>query len=310
MLIVGFDGLSLTSQTRRLLDDPLVSGVILFRRNVDSLVQVGELCSEIHEHRQDLLISVDQEGGPVRRLRDGFPDVGPMRNISSPNAAYEAGRKMGHALRQLGFDINFAPVLDVDSNPQNPVIGPRSFSSDPHAVSERAIALHHGLAIEGIISCGKHFPGHGDTDVDSHLDLPLLKFNLERLHALELIPFHAAIQADIPMLMTAHILLPLIDPEWPATLSPAIVGGILREQLGYSRVVVSDDLEMAAVADRYSPKTMVEQGVAAGLDLFLMCHSPEKQWEAIKALRTISVERRTQSEDRIRNIRPDFSTVR
>jgi len=233
-----------------------------------------------------------------------------MRSIADEAEAYNAGRIMGKALRALGFDINFAPVLDVDSNPQNPIIGERSFSSDANEVAIRGLALHRGLMEEGIISCGKHFPGHGDTDVDSHLELPLLQATYERLERVELIPFAAAVRAGIPMLMTAHIVLPELDPIWPATLSPNIVNGILRQQFGYDGVVVSDDLEMAAVADRYSPTTMIEQGVAAGLDLFLMCHTPKKQREALDALRAIPSDRQRLSAKRLHNLRRDFSTSR
>ena len=308
MLIIGFEGGSLNAQTRRLLDDPNVCGVILFRRNIESLDQVKSLCNEIHAHRPGLLVCIDQEGGSVRRLRDGFPDPGPMREIRSAKDAYIAGSVMGRALRNLGINTNFAPVLDVDSNPNNPVIGSRSFSNDPIVVAERAIALHRGLTDEGVISCGKHFPGHGDTDVDSHLALPQLDITLTRLEALELSPFKAAVHAGFPMLMTAHILLPALDDTWPATLSPKIVDEILRKQLGYDGVVVSDDLEMAAVADRYSPTTMVEQGAAAGLDIFLMCHTLDKQWEAIEALHALPMKRRVQSERRIERIKLEFST--
>ena len=309
MLVIGFDGLTLPDSTRRLLDRPWVSGVILFRRNVEDLSQVEELTHAIEAHRHGLLICVDQEGGPVRRLRDGFPDVGPMRDIPDTPAAYEAGKTLGRGLRRLGFNVNFAPVLDVDSNPANPVIGQRSFSSDPNEVAARGIALHLGLESEGVISCGKHFPGHGDTDLDSHLALPVLDFDRERLDSLELVPFRAAIEAGFPMLMTAHISLPRLDPDWPATLSPILIDELLRTELGFSGVVVSDDLEMAAVAERYSPETMIRQGVHAGVDLFLMCHDLQKQQAALRAIEGIPAELRQQSQDRIDRLVSDFSTT-
>ena len=299
MLIIGFDGYTLPDSARRLLDSPFVSGVILFRRNVQDLEQVATLNADIEAHRQGLLICVDQEGGTVRRLTHGFQDVGPMRDIEDATDAYAAGKTLGKGLSALGFNVNFAPVLDVDSNPHNPIIGSRSFSSDPHKVAELGIALHLGLQSEGIISCGKHFPGHGDTDLDSHLALPVLDITRERLDAVELVPFRAAAIAEFPMIMTAHILLPQLDPEWPATLSPRILQEILRNELSYDGVVVSDDLEMAAVAESYSTETMIHQGSKAGVDLFLMCHDTEKQAAAVAALRHLPEPQRATSQRRI-----------
>ena len=308
MLIIGFDGFSLPDSARRLIDDPLVSGVILFRRNVESLAQVTALTAEIEAHRHGLLICIDQEGGAVRRLRDGFIDVGPMRDIQDAAGAYQAGQVLGSGLRKLGINVNFAPVLDVDSNPLNPVIGSRSFSADPKVVAELGVALHLGLQSEGVISCGKHFPGHGDTDLDSHLALPILNIDRQRLEHLELIPFYAAVQAQFPMIMTAHISLPLLDPQWPATLSPRILHDILRVDMGYEGVIVSDDLEMAAVAATYSPETMVTQGAAAGIDVFLMCHDTNKQQQAIHALHALPETRQQLSMNRIDSLVSDFST--
>lgn len=283
-LMVGWHGTAVPDSLKKLLDHSDVAGAIWFKRNVESPEQVSRVNEALISRRPDLLIAVDQEGGNVRRLRQGFTDVPAMREVATVEQAYDWGRALGRDLATAGFNMNLAPVLDVDSNPANPIIGQRSFSRDPVTVGRMAVALHKGLASQGVMSCGKHFPGHGDTDLDSHLDLPRLAHQRERLDALELVPFRMAIQAGFPALMTAHIMLPALDPDWPATLSPTIIGGILRTELGFDGLILSDDLEMKAVADRWPIETIMERCAAASVDLALICSDLAKQRRALKAL--------------------------
>jgi beta-N-acetylhexosaminidase len=233
-----------------------------------------------------LIVAVDQEGGRVQRLRAPATEWPPMAAVGRRNQirlTYGLGRALAGELRALGFTLDFAPVLDVHTNPQNPVIGDRSFGADPALVSEHGLALMRGLHDGGVAACGKHFPGHGDTAKDSHLDLPVVAHDEARLRAVELAPFAAAAAAGIPMIMTAHVVFPALDAARPATLSPRILG-ILRDELRYGGVIVSDDLEMKAVADRYGIEELVVESLRAGCDAFLICHQAELQDRALEAL--------------------------
>ena len=282
--MVGWHGTAVPDSLKELVDNPHVAGAIWFQRNVESPEQVARVNEALISRRPDLVTAVDQEGGNVRRLREGFTDVPAMRDVSTVEEAYQWGQALGRDLASVGFNMNLAPVLDVDSNPKNPIIGQRSFSRDPVEVGRMAIALHEGLGSQGVMSCGKHFPGHGDTDLDSHLHLPRLAHERERLDAVELVPFRMAIDAGFPALMTAHIMLPALDPDWPATLSPTIIGGILRDELGFDGLILSDDLEMKAVADQWSIETIIERCAAASVDLALICSDLDKQRRALKVL--------------------------
>lgn len=191
---------------------------------------------------------------------------------------------LARSLRVLGFTQDYAPVLDVDTNPDNPVIGDRSFSRDPHVVAELGARFIRTMQAHGIAACGKHFPGHGDTNQDSHFELPRLEHDLARLEAVELVPFRAAVEAEVASIMTAHVLFPALDPDHPATLSEKIVTPLLRDRLGYRGVIVSDDLEMKAVADHYGIEDSVVRAVRAGCDQLLICHTHELQVRAKEAL--------------------------
>ncbi len=285
MLMVGFQGTTVPGSLKQLLEDPLVTGVIWFARNIESTAQVAQVNATLRGLRPDLLIAVDQEGGPVRRLREGVTAVPPMRSVNTEDEARRWGEILGAELHALGFNMNMAPVLDVDSNPDNPVIGQRSFDRDPAVVAQLGIALHEGLVAHGVASCGKHFPGHGDTDVDSHLDLPRLDHGLARLRAVELVPFRKAVAAGIPAIMSAHILLPQLDPDRPATLSSAALRGLLRDEVGFEGVVFTDDLEMNAIADHWTVEALVPACVTAGIDVLLICHALDKQQRALELLR-------------------------
>lgn len=279
MLLVGFDGTELPDDVREDLQAQRVSGVVLFARNLPTPGSTAALNASIYAASSDPLlpfIAVDQEGGAVQRIREPATRIPPMRAVGTRNStelAARIGEVLGDELEALGFNLNFAPCVDVDTNPANPVIGDRSFGADPALVSRMAGSVALGLLKNGIIPCAKHFPGHGDTRVDSHLDLPVVDHPAERLQQVELEPFRQLVRIPIPMIMTAHLLVPAVDARWPATLSNAWVTGVLRRELKYGGVVVSDDLEMKAIADRFDATEIAERGLHAGLDLFLVCRS-------------------------------------
>ena len=284
LLWIGFDGKIPTPEAARLIHEG-VSGVILFARNVGSSDETRALIRELKSiARGPLLLSVDQEGGRVARLTDGFEAFPPMRELGerSPDELRAIGRRLGAQVRGAGFDINLAPVVDVDSNPANPVIGNRSFSRDPHVVAALGAAMIAGLQ-EQVAACAKHFPGHGDTDKDSHYDLPRLPHALERLRACELVPFKAAVKAGVACVMTTHVVFDALDPGVAATMSaPAI--RLLRDEVGFGGVCVSDCLEMKAISEHFGCGNAAVRAVAAGVDALLVSHTPDAQHAVIDAL--------------------------
>ncbi|MFZ9886300.1 MAG: beta-N-acetylhexosaminidase [Myxococcota bacterium] len=291
LFLLGFEGHEIPDGAKELLAGEGAGGVILFTRNIQSLEQVVELNRRLFtlgtaEH--PTLVSVDQEGGRVARLRGIMTDLPPMRrlgelSVDDEDLPYRVGAMMARELSALGFHLDFAPVVDVDTNPANPVIGDRSFGATSATVAHAATQLLRGMQQAGVAACAKHFPGHGDTSTDSHFELPVLAHDLERLERVELPPFQAAIEAGVASIMTAHVLFRVLDEALPATLSPAVLHSLLKERLGFGGVVISDDLEMKAVADRYEVEELVRLGLLAGIDLFLICHDEEKQARAIEA---------------------------
>jgi beta-N-acetylhexosaminidase len=299
LFTVGFQGRTISDDLRRLLDRG-VGGVIFFSRNVGSPSEVFDTTSAIKRLAgRPVVIALDQEGGQVARLRQGFSALPPMRTVGATGQAalaHEVGALIGREVRAVGFDMNYAPVLDVDTNPQNPVIGARSFGRTPTLVSQFGVALAAGLESVGVAACGKHFPGHGDTSQDSHLELPRLRHSLERLAQVELKPFAAVIKARIPALMTAHVIFETLDAVFPATMSRAVVSQLLREKLGYDGLVVSDDLEMRAIASHFGARAAVVHGLNAGVDHFLCCLGADVAHAAIEAV-VHAVERGTVSRE-------------
>ena len=306
LLWVGFPSTTVPGELRAKLDAGAYGATILFKRNlvftkaagavpgdVVDLEALSALNAELHRRAPDgtpALVAVDQEGGVVQRVRapatqwppmmahDGLPEGDDART------AEQVGRAVGDELRALGFDIDFAPVLDVHTNPANPIIGDRAFGRDATTVARRALAFARGLDAAGILACGKHFPGHGDTDTDSHLELPRVDHPWPRLEAVELAPFRAAAIAKIPMLMTAHVVFPALDPTRPATLSEQVVTGLLRGKLGYQGVIVSDDLDMKAIAAHLGAGEAAIRAVRAGCDVLLLCNDLRNQVLAEEAL--------------------------
>ncbi|MDX2052097.1 MAG: beta-N-acetylhexosaminidase [Polyangiaceae bacterium] len=287
LLLVGFPGVSLAPALRSRIRDGKVGGVILFRRNVENVPQVHALCQELAEAASnDLFIGVDQEGGRVARLPSPVLTLPPARTLGkgSVELTQDAGALLGADLAGLGFNLNFAPVFDVDSNPNNPVIGDRAFAEEPARVAAFASAFARGLQSSGVAACAKHFPGHGDTHQDSHLELPLVQRSDSELRELEISPFVAAIGAGVASMMTAHVVYPALDPEHPATLSSAILTQILRRELGFGGVIFSDDLEMNAITRAMNVEDAAVSAIVAGCDALLICHSEERQAAALTAL--------------------------
>jgi len=289
-LILGLAGPGVTDDERRLIELVRPAGFILFARNVEGPEQVHELNRELASLVDDhdpALLSVDQEGGRVARVRAPATEFPPMLALGRADDAAlteDVGHTMGLELRAMGFNLNFAPVADVNSNPDNPVIGDRSFGDDPQTVARHVVAYGRGMQRAGVIATAKHFPGHGDTSVDSHLALPIVDRPVASLRATELPPFAAAVAAGIGTVMSSHVLFPALDEDWPATLSPTILPTLLREELGFDGVVFSDDMEMRAVAGRWPVEVQVRQATEASVDVLLCCKDPELQVATFEAL--------------------------
>jgi len=282
-VITGLPGTELSADLAALWRRYRVGGVILFRHNVAGPEQLRRLVADLLEVLgDDAVVSVDQEGGAVLRL-PFLPSPPPGMSLGAaddPELARAVGAATARGLGAYGFNLNFAPVLDLNTNPANPVIAERSFGADPERASELALAWHEGHVREGVATTGKHFPGHGDTTVDSHLGLPVVEKSLDELRRLELVPFARA-AGRLPALMTAHIVYPELDGELPATLSRRILTGLLREELGYDGVVVSDALNMRAIADRWGAPEAAVRSLAAGADLVMPLGDLELQAKAL-----------------------------
>lgn len=284
LFMLGLEGTTPSKALEGFIRDLNPGGVILFTRNLGSPEEIATLIDSLQAaSRTPLFVAIDQEGGKVARLQPPFtrwPGAETVGAAGSIELTQAIGASIGKELMAVGINMNMAPVLDVLTNPANPVMAGRSFGSDPHTVAEQGIAFFRGLANQGVVAVGKHFPGHGDTMVDSHLALPIVPYDLNRLAAMELMPFSQAIGAGIPALMTAHLLIPALDPKQPATLSRRILTDLLRDQLGFHGLVVSDDLLMQGIADTTPPGEAAIRVFEAGGDLALICHDEGAQRQA------------------------------
>lgn len=291
-VIFGFPGTRVPPELARLDEEWGIGGYILFKRNCEQFEQLMDLTEELWQMGQGTppFIGIDHEGGQVHRLPEPFtlfPDMGHLGQVSSVSVAYEVGAVIGRELTASGFNLNFAPVLDIDSNPDNPVIGRRSISKDPHKVASLAKAVIRGLHDNAIIACGKHFPGHGDTREDSHHTLPVCDLDADRLKSVELLPYRELVTPSSPqldMVMTAHVKYPKVDPDHMATTSRTIIQELLRMELGFKGLVVTDDLEMKAVTSTIGIENATRQALEAGVDLFLVCHSIDEQVKVLETL--------------------------
>ena len=289
LVVAGFAGVSLPVELRSIAREFDLGGVILFARNVEAPLQVAEVAYDVKQLSAiPPWVSVDQEGGRVQRLRAPFTEWPPsaaLGRYGEPELTARFARALARELRSVGITLDYAPVLDVHTNADNPVIGDRALSEDPAQAARLGAVFIRALQAEGVAACGKHFPGHGDTSRDSHLELPVVEHDPDRLRQVELLPFRAAIEAGAAAIMTAHVRYPALDEAAPATLSRAVVTGLLRDEMRYDGLVVTDDLAMGAIAKHHAPAPAAIAAVAAGCDLLLLCEpEPATQVEVIEGL--------------------------
>ncbi|MFR1710181.1 MAG: beta-N-acetylhexosaminidase [Clostridium sp.] len=288
MFIVGLDGYEVDDNIVNLIKNKKAGGVILFSKNINTVEQTKRLIGDLNElngeSQPKLFMSVDEEGGIVSRIPkemgqfESAWDVGATGDLSY---AFEHGKAIGKTIKSLGFNMDFAPVLDVNSNPNNPVIGIRAFSDDPQIAKTMGTEVYKGLRSTGVLGVGKHFPGHGDTDVDSHVAVPIINKSLDELRNLELIPFKYAIDNGMDMVMVSHLYLPQVDDEYVASLSSNIVTKLLRKELGFNGVVVTDDMIMEGVKGKYPTSESAVKAIEAGDDLIIVSTGIEDQNSAI-----------------------------
>ena len=277
MFLVGFDGYSVPPEFRKALQERNLGGTIYFKRNVQSPAQLAELSNEIQfscrtKENPPLFISIDHEGGKINRLVKPFtkfPGNDYLGELGSPKVGFEFGAVLGKELKAVGINTNFAPVVDVLTNPNNPIMKNRCFSADPEMVAKLGSAVCRGIQKMGVIAVAKHFPGHGDTKEDSHLALPRIDKKIEELEKIELVPFRRAARSRVEGVMTAHILNAAIDAEYPATLSEKTIDGLLRNEVRFSRLVFTDDMEMKAITDHYGAEEAAVCAVNAGCDILI-----------------------------------------
>jgi beta-N-acetylhexosaminidase len=277
-LIGSMPDRSLPVELRSLAREFDLGGVILFSRNIEAPEQVAELAAESEAlgRTSPAWVSVDQEGGRVARLKEPFTKWPPMATLGRAGREGEPlaerfAKALAEELRAVGITLDYAPVLDIHTNPKNPVIGDRALAERADDVARLGRVIIKALQASGVAACGKHFPGHGDTSTDSHFELPLIEHAPDRLRAIEFEPFRAAVAEQVAFIMTAHVLVPSLDEERPSTLSPRVVQALLREELGFEGVILSDDLEMKAVSARYAVPESAVEAIRAGCDGILIC---------------------------------------
>lgn len=324
MLCFGWSGTTdeenqtYSSHARALIEDLKVGGVILFNRNLQPpYKESAETINQLQESSKiPLFVVTDQEGGMVARFRAPmtvFPGNMAIGATGSEDYARRAASAAAEELKAVGVNFDLAPSVDVNNNPNNPIIGVRSFGESPELVSRLGTAAIRGYQQAGVIACAKHFPGHGDTAVDSHLELPSVPYDKDRLHSIELAPFKAAIVAGVDSIMTTHIIFPAYDPNLPATLSKPIITGLLREELGFDGVVTTDCMEMKAIADNFGTGEAAVLAVLAGVDILLACHTLSRQIEIRDAIFSavqngrISASRIDESVERILKLKSKYN---
>lgn len=294
-MMFGFDGKTPNEHITEMLEKHHVGGVILFSRNVGTANEVLSLNNQLQQiaknagHKEPLLISIDQENGVVRRLGQGttlFPGNMALGAVGSEDVTFAVGEGTARELKALGINMNLAPVVDVNNNPENPVIGVRSYGEDPHFVSRMGAAAIKGHHASGVVTTIKHFPGHGDTDVDSHLALPTIPHDRQRLESVELVPFRHTIEAGADCVMIAHVYFPAIEKRkgYPATVSSAVVQQLLRNELGFDGVITTDCMEMKAIQDTFGTAEGALLGLKAGIDMIMISHRYDLQLETIERI--------------------------
>jgi len=286
--VVGFEGTRMSERLGGLLEFGL-AGVVIFARNYRSVEELRALIAEIRyaAAAKPVLIGIDQEGGQQFALAPPFtqwPSAAELGRVGDAALVEEIARAMARELRAAGANLDFAPMLDLHVQSESPITRERSFGADANLVARMGLAFSHGLRAGGVFACAKHFPGHGDTRIDPHLDLPTLSGTLERLNAAGLVPFAAAIADAVPMIMTAHILLPKVDAARPASLSRRILTGLLRGQMNFGGVILADDLGMGAIAKNYGAGQAAIETIAAGTDLVMLGHNEADIEPAVEAV--------------------------
>jgi len=292
LFIFGFKGTTADENVIRAIEENHIGGFILFKDNILDAKQTVELLNHLKNinssNKLPLFLSVDEEGGIVSRLKDIYVDLPSARtigDIDDREVSWEYGEIIGQRLRELGFNMDFAPVLDINSNPNNPVIGKRAFGTDVDSVVNNGLQVMEGINSANVISVVKHFPGHGDTSTDSHIGLPVIDKSLAEMESLELVPFKRAIAEDVDAIMVAHILFTQLDAENPATLSYKVITELLRDKLSYDGVVISDDMTMGAIMENYTVEEAAYRFIKAGGDILLICHEYENQEKALNRIK-------------------------
>ncbi len=295
LLFIGISGESLTAAEKTFIIDNNIGGIVLFGRNLKEPQQIHALCSEIQNlrHRMidkaPLFIGVDMEGGRVLRLKEPFtpwPALKKLGDLDNSSVTYHFAHRMGLELKAVGFNLDFAPSVDVLTNPKNTVIGDRALSHDAKMVDKHASALVRGYIKADIITCAKHFPGHGNTMLDSHLELPIEETDLQQLLEREILPFKKVIKSRVDMLMMAHILFPKIDPTGPVTFSEKFIKQMVREDLRFRGIVISDDLDMKAMTNKWTREEIPVKALQAGIEILLYCNEPASPPIALEAITT------------------------
>jgi len=276
-LIVGFEGTALNEDLKYIIDRLKVGGIILFAQNIESPAQLKNLCTSVQIHARagenpPMFIAIDQEGGQVARLNPPFTQFPGNSRMRGEEDAVHFAEVTAAELTQVGINMNMAPVMDVAAKQINSVMAIRAFGHDPHWVTRLGVTVINHLQQNNIMAVAKHFPGIGRTTLDSHFDMPCLDADLADLQSSDILPFAAGIENDVAGIMLSHILYQKIDPVWPASLSKRIANDLLRRQLGYTGITLTDDLDMGAVANHYDIKTIAQQILAADIDIALICH--------------------------------------
>jgi beta-N-acetylhexosaminidase len=319
MIISGVEALENDKYSKTLIKKHHIGGFILFKKNIENVKQaqklINSLKTENRVNKIPLFMSVDEEGGIVSRMPDSFKKIPPNKtigNINNSEFSYEIGSVIAKEIKAFGFNMDFAPVLDINSNPKNPVIGDRSFGDSPDIVNKLGIQTMKGIESQNVIPVVKHFPGHGDTSIDSHIGLPVVNNDFARLNSFELQPFKKAIENNVDVIMIAHILLPKIDPDDPSSLSKKVITNILREKLSYDGIVITDDMTMGAIVENYTITEASVKAINAGSDIILVCHGFDNQVAVIERIKKavnsgeISINRIDESTKRILKLKSKY----
>ncbi|MCM3633145.1 beta-N-acetylhexosaminidase [Paenibacillus camelliae] len=291
MILAGLSGTTMDENDKKIIGELHVGGIIFYKRNFENPEQTVQLVNQLNAGNRSnlpLFLGVDQEGRRVTRLPGGlvnFPTNKEIGQVNDPDFSYKVGTLLGHELKQFGLNLNFAPVLDINSNPMNPVIGDRAFGDSLEIVSELGIQTMKGIQSQDVIPTIKHFPGHGDTSVDSHLELPIVNKSLKELKKLELIPFERAIEQGADVVMVAHILLPELDKNNPSSMSKAVMTDLLRKQLNFTGVIITDDMTMGAITEHFDIGKAAVESVKAGSDIILVGHDYNNVVKVISSIK-------------------------